>query len=351
MPVAADGAARLAAALPPLTTGRVLAGWQFAPVVTAVLAAAAAAYLTGAWRVARRHPARPWPTARTGAFLLGLAVIAAATQSGVGRYDGTAFSMHMVQHVLLIMVAPPLLVWGRPLTLLLHSAGNPVHTWVKRALRSRAAATLTCPPVALLAYALVVAGTHTPPVMDFVLRNDAAHNAEHATYLLTGYLFFLLAAGSEPIRWQVSMPGRYLLLLAAMQVDTVVGVVLMIAGHEIFPGYAGTPPAWGAGPLADLHRGGVIMFAGSDIVMTVLALAVSVAFLRSPRSAGRLGGWAEGVRTRALLRNLAAAGVRVPSRLAAGRTVDDDAHLAAYNAYLAAVSERDRHPGSPGPAH
>lgn len=334
----------LAAALAPVTTDRVLTGWQFAPAVSAGLAVAAAAYLAGAWRVGRRHPARPWPVTWTAAFLAGLAVIAVATQSGIGRYDGTAFSLHMVQHVLLIMVAPPLLVSGRPVTLLLHAAGNPVHSWVKRAVRSRAATALTWPPAVLLLYAVVVAGTHTPPVMDAVVRDGAVHDGEHLLYLVSGYLYFLLVIGSEPIRWRVSMLGRYLLLLAAMQVDTVVGVVLMSAGREIYPAYARTPPLWGAGPVTDLHRGGLIMFAGSDIVMTLLALAVAVAFLHAPRAAGRTGRWAEGIRSRALLRNLAAAGVAAPPARPGGRTVDDDAHLAAYNAYLAAVSEPDPRP-------
>ena len=69
---------------------------------------AGAAYLAGAWRVGRRHPARPWPRHRTLAFLLGLAVIAIAVQSSAGAYDDVLFSAHMVQHLLLIMAAPPL---------------------------------------------------------------------------------------------------------------------------------------------------------------------------------------------------------------------------------------------------
>ena len=126
-----------AGSLPPLTAATALRVWQFAPVVSGVLLLLAAGYLAGVWRVARRHPARPWPAARTIAFLAGLAVTGVATQSSIGAYDDVLFSDHMVQHLLLIMVAPPLLVLGRPVTLLLHSVGNPGHTWVKRAVRSR----------------------------------------------------------------------------------------------------------------------------------------------------------------------------------------------------------------------
>lgn len=317
--------------------------WQFSLWASAGVAVAAAGYLAAVIRVNRRHPARPWPATRTAAFLLGLAVITVATQGGVAVYDDVLFSAHMVQHVVLIMVAPPLLVYGRPVTLTLHASGNPLHTWVKRLVRSRAVTALTWPPGALALYAVVVAGTHTPPVMNLVLSSQPAHAAEHLLYLLSGYAFFLLVIGSEPVRWRVSMPGRLLLLLAAMQVDTVVGVVLMVQGREIFPAYARTAPAWGPGLVADLHQGGVIMFAGSDIVMTVLALVVSFRFIRGTRGAAGPGRWVEGLRRAALMRRLTAAGQAIPGAAAAGRTIDDDVHLAAYNAYLSALG--GKHPG------
>ena len=114
-----------AVALAPLTVRGTLSAWQFAPLVNAGLTVLAIGYATGAWRVGQRHPRRPWPAARTGAFLAGLAVIVVATQSSAGVYDDTLLSAHMVQHVLLIMVAPPLLIYGRPLTLMLHSARQP----------------------------------------------------------------------------------------------------------------------------------------------------------------------------------------------------------------------------------
>jgi putative copper resistance protein D len=99
--------------------------------------------------------------------------------------------------------------------------------------------------------------------------------------------------------------GRYLLLLGTMPVDTVVGVILMLAPHELFPAYASTGRAPSA-LLADLHRGGLIMFAGSDLIMAALGIMLAVAFVRA------------GERGRA----------------------DVPADLAAYNAYLAGLPER-----------
>ena len=316
------GAALPAAGVPPpLTPPASLVTWQFAPLVSVPLIVVAAGYLLCVARVRRRHPARPWPAGRVLAFFSGLAVIAAATQGSIGAYDDVLFSDHMVQHVLLIMVAPPLLVLGGPVTLLMHAARNPLHTWVKRAVRSRVITALTWPPGATALYCLVVSGTHTPPFMDLVLTSGTVHDAEHALYLVTGYLFFLPLVGSEPIRWRMSIAGRYLMLLAAMMVDSFTGIVFTFQTREVFAPYAGTGRTWGPSLVMDLHAGGFVMLTGSDIAMTAVAVGLAVHFLR-------VGG---------------------PARDSARGTGNDDAHLAAYNAYLRALSDRGTD-GTTGPS-
>src|SRR5216683_5635426 len=179
------------AMLPPFGWGEAATNWQFAPVVTAFTAVVAVAYLWGVLRVRRRHPRRPWPLRRTVPFLLGLLVINLATQSGIGTYDDTLFWDHMIQHLMLIMIAPPLLVLGQPVTLLLHASRNPLHTRVKKLVRSRVATFLTCPPFVLVLYAATIAVTHLTGLVSVVVTNPALHNAEHALYLVVGYLFFL----------------------------------------------------------------------------------------------------------------------------------------------------------------
>jgi putative membrane protein len=164
-------------------------------------------------------------------------------------YDDVLLSAHMVQH-LLIMVAPPLLILGRPVTLLLRVARTPLRNHLKHILRSRLVSALTWPPAAAALYAAVVIGTHLTPLMNLVLANTAVHEAEHGLCLVTGYLYFLPVVGTEPIRWRLPVFGRFLLLLVTMPVDTLVGVVLMLASHQLFPAYA------------DLHRGGLVMLAG-----------------------------------------------------------------------------------------
>ncbi len=264
------------------------------------------------------------------AFFAGLAAIAVATQGSIGAYDDVLFSDHMVQHVLLIMVAPPLLVLGSPVTLLMHAARNPLHTWVKRAVRSPLTAALTWPPGATVLYCVVVSGTHTPPFMDLVLDNGAVHDLEHALYLVTGYLFFLPVVGSEPIRWRMSIPGRYLAILLAMTADSITGIAYTLQAREVFPPYARTGRAWEHSLVADLHLGGYVMLAGSDIAMTAVAIGLAVRFIRHGRAAGT------GTFRGALARQMAAAGLPAP------HGHDNDTSLAAYNAYLQALSGGDR---------
>jgi cytochrome c oxidase assembly factor CtaG len=264
--------------MPPLTWATALATWQFAPLVTALLTILGAGYLACAWRVRGRGPdarrPRPWPASRTTAFLAGLAVIAVATQGSPGAYDDTLLTAHMVQHLLLIMVAPPLLVAGRPVTLLLHATRNPWHTRVKRVLRSRTVAALTWPPAGVAVYSAVVLCTH---LTGLLLARGALHEAEHAAYLAAGYLYFLPVIGSEPLRWRLPPLGRYLLLLAAMPADMVTGAALMLHGPL------------GQYNAGDVRAAGLIMVAGGELVMAAVAVALAVAVVRDRGSAARRG--------------------------------------------------------------
>ena len=257
----------MTAALTPVTA---LTTWQFVPLASGPLTLFAALYLAGTWTVARRHPARPWPRTRTAAFLAGLVAVAVAVQGSDGVYDDVLLRAHMVQHLLLIMVAPPLLVYGRPVTLLLHAVRNPWHRAVLRVVRSPAAAALTWPPFAVALYSAVVLVTHLTPL---ILATGWLHDGEHLAYLMAGYLFFLPVIGSEPARWRPPLFFRYLLLLAAMPADIVTGAALML--DRSFGGYS----------TADVHVAGVIMLAGSELIMTALAVLLAVALVRSPGDA------------------------------------------------------------------
>jgi putative copper resistance protein D len=280
--------------LPPLTAARFFTAWQLDAVALLGVLVAAGLYATAMLRVHRAHPRHGWPAARAASFGAGLLVIILATHSSIGVYDMTVFSVHMIQHLMLIMVAPPLLAAGRPLTLLLHSVHNPWHRRVKRAARSRPVTALTCPPVALAVYAATIVGTHLTGLTDQVMQRPWLGQAEHLLYLVSGYLFAVLIVGDEPIRWRLSAPARLLLLAVSMVVDTFVGVVLIQSVHPVA---MASHPGWGTDPLADTRTGGAIMWVFGDGLMALLMILVSIGWSRRPEAARRRGhSWLEQAR-------------------------------------------------------
>jgi putative copper resistance protein D len=321
--------------LPPFGWQAVLTQWQAAPVVTASVVAAAGLYLWGVVRVARRHPARPWPAWRTAAFLAGRAVVVLALQSGIGSYDDVLFWDHMVQHLMLIMVAPPLLIVGQPITLLLHASRNPLHSWAKRVLRSPVASFLTWPVFGFAAYAAAIVVLHLTSVASLIARNQVAHDAEHVVFLAVGYLFFLPIIGSEPIRWRLTYPARLLLLFLIMPVDTFTGLVLGYGNHGT-PGLpVGARPAWAGTAVQDLHAGGAAMWVAGDALMFATMMIVFWMWSTDSRARTRTHGWLEAAR-----RATVAPGASSP----VADIDEDDDQLAAYNEYLRRLNHAQ--PGS-----
>jgi putative copper resistance protein D len=332
--------------LPPFSWGEAAANWQFAPIVTAFTALVAAAYLWGALRVRRRHPRRPWPLGRTIPFLLGLLVINLATQSGIGTYDDTLFWDHMVQHLMLLMIAPPLLVVGQPVTLLLHASRNPLHTEVKRLVRSRPVQWLTWPAFGVVAYTATIVGTHLTNFMNLVTEHQAVHEGEHVLYLVVGYLYFLPLIGKEPIRWKVSYPLRLFLLFIAMPVDAFTGVVL--GSYQTDPFLPLDPRSWGPSAVNDLHEGGAVMWIGGAAIMFLMIMVTFFQWSRETRPSAGMG-WLESARRANIAERIAeanpagAASAQVPQRVTSGAArnapVDEDeGQLAAYNDYLARIN-------------
>lgn len=365
--------------LPPFGWSAVVTQWQFAPVVTVLVVISAALYAWGVVRVARDHPARPWPAWRTVLFGAGLAVIVIATESGVGVYDDLLAWDHMAQHLLLLMVAPPLLIFGEPMTLLLHASRNPLHTRVKRVLRSKVASFLTWPVLGALGYTAAVVVAHLTSVADSIETNEILHNGEHAVFLIIGYLFFLPLLGMEPIRWRLSYPIRFVILVLIMPVDTFTGLVLSTGGQGT-PGLpTGLRPAWAPTPVADLHAAGAVMWIGGDGIMFGLMMLVFLLWSTDDRATAGGHGWLESARRTSMASLIAShgggtPGAAVPGSVSSGAAVsgsaaggpgadaapaagqasaqwseggiDDDEHLAAYNEFLARLNQghtgRDR---------
>jgi putative copper resistance protein D len=293
-------------------------------VVLAVLAAAW--YLTGVALVPVRNPGTRWPVARTVTFLAGLLVVLFATCGSIAVYDKVLFTAHMAGHLALVMLAPALLMAGRPLTLAVAASRSSAR-W-ERLLGGRVLALLTAPPVALATYAAVIVGSHLTGLMDTIMRSTWAGQLEHLVYLLVGCQFFALVIGNEPIRWRLSSPARWLLLAVAMAVDTFTGIVLLQGTHQV----ALAPSRLNVSPLSDTHTGGAIMWFGGDAIMAVIMIALVVAWLRAGDAHEGDAGWLERARRDQFREHTGAS---------ADESIDDDdAAREAYNAWLARLDKK-----------
>jgi putative copper resistance protein D len=277
-PAAAHG---LAPADPPTPAGLLL-GWSFEPALMLPLMGAVAAWLALVRRVNRAHPGHPVPRRRTVAFLGGLLAIAVALQSGIERYDTTLFSIHMIQHLLLTLVAAPLLVLGAPITLLLRAATPSARKrWILPVLQSRAARLLGHPVVTGIVFAGVMWGSHFSPLFDLALEDPLVHDLEHLVFLGAALLFWWPAVGLDPGPHRLSHPARILYTFLQMPQNTFLAVAVSFAPAPLYPHYATLTRDWGPDPLLDQQIAGAIMWVGGDLLFLLAILGIVLDWSRS----------------------------------------------------------------------
>jgi putative copper resistance protein D len=252
-----------------------------------LVAALAAAYLAGKGRLARRG--RRWSSARTVAFLSGSAVVAVATQTGIARYDTTLFSVHVVQHVLLGMVAPVLFALGAPITLVLQAGHPATKALLRRILDSRLVSAVTHPLVATALFVFTLPALYFTPVYEWSLRYPAVHAWLHIHFLVVGVLFAEAVVGIDLNRHRWSHPARLGLVAATVPLHAFLGVALLSSTTVIAADwYAGTGRAWGASALSDQRTGAGILWAAGELFGLALGAVVLARWMaHSEREARR----------------------------------------------------------------
>jgi putative copper resistance protein D len=236
-----------------------------------LLALAASAYMLGVNRTRRRRGASGWEPSRSVWFLAGVAVLAVALVSPIDRYADDRLSVHMVQHLLLMMIAPPLLLLGRPLTLAHAASSGRTRTALAAIGRSRATRILGAPVIGFATYALVLWASHFTSLYEASLTNDSVHAVEHLMYLLSATLFWWPVVARDPGAARLSHPARLLYLFLSMPVMSLLGFVLSSADRVLYPHYVATAGSV-ALALADQRLAGTVMWEGS-MVITMLALS------------------------------------------------------------------------------
>jgi putative membrane protein len=248
----------------PALPGALLA-WRLDPVAIVGLLLAATAYLWAVRRVNREHPGNRQPAYRSWLFGSGLAAIGVALLSPIEAYEGALFSVHMVQHMLLELVAAPLLLAGAPITVALRAATPPVRRRLLAILQSRIVHAISFPVVAWVLFAAVNWGWHFSVLYDQALENQALHYVQHATFLGAALLFWWPAIGADPSPWRLPHAARILYLFLAMPQNSFLGVALMSASTVLYPHYVTNARDWGLRPLDDQALGGVIMWVVGDV--------------------------------------------------------------------------------------
>ena len=266
---------------PPVPTfPSVLFAWTFDPLPVAGIVVAAFAYLWAERRVAERHSANPTPRHRRWLFMGGLAAILLALVSPVDTYEGVLFSVHMVQHLLLEMVAAPLIVLSAPITLALRAAGPSARRPMLAVLHSQPARWVTFPIVTWFLFAAVNWGWHFSALYNVALENDLVHYFEHASFLIAALLFWWPAIGPDPQPWHIPHPVRLLYLFLAMPQNSFLGVALLSTERVLYLHYVTVVRTWGPTPLDDQHLGGALMWVLGDIVFLAAMVGVVWAWMR-----------------------------------------------------------------------
>jgi cytochrome c oxidase assembly factor CtaG/polyferredoxin len=265
------------------TVDAFLRSWPFDPWLLVTLFATGAIYLRG-WLGLRSRDSWRWRGAELCAFFGGLVALFLALASPIEPFAALLLQIHMVQHVLLMMVVPPLLWLGAPFFPLLRGLPRSIRTdWIGPLFRSRLVRRfftwLSHPKVALPLLVAASWGWHLPAAYDLALRSSGWHYVQHACFLGTGLLFWYPVVRPYPSRprWSLWLLFPYL-ILADVQ-NSVLAALLTFSDRLLYPYYAEIPRIGGLSALEDQSAAGVIMWVPGSLVYLAPLFVIGVRLL------------------------------------------------------------------------
>ncbi|HWU06854.1 MAG TPA: cytochrome c oxidase assembly protein [Streptomyces sp.] len=303
--------------LPPFTLGR---GLEFSADPFFLIGCLAALALYGYGVVRLRSRGDGWPVNRTVLFVVGVLSIALVMCTGLNDYGMVMFSVHMVQHMVISMVSPILLLLGAPVTLALRAlpvAGRgrtgPRELLLKL-LHSRYMKIITHPVFTIPLFIASLYGLYFTPLFDFLMGSKTGHIAMMVHFLAVGLVFFWPIMGVDPGPHRPGYVMRMLELFAGMPFHAFFGIALMMASQPMVKAYENPPASLGIDALSDQSAAGGIAWAFSEIPSVLVLIALVFQWYRSEQRTAKR------------------------SDRAADRDGDQD--LKAYNAYLASLEAR-----------
>ncbi len=261
--------------------------WQTPGAAAVPLVLALTVYVIG-WRRLRRQDAKRWSGFRLCSFIVGLGVMAIAIWSPIDVMGQWLLSAHMSQHLLLAMVAPPLVLLGNPFSPLL--AGVP--RWMSKdffgpilgwPFFQHVAQRLVHPAVAGPLFIVMSWGWHLPFAYEWALTSDAAHAFEHACFFWTGVCFWWPVV--QPWPWKSIVPRWVIVpyLLAADVANTLLAAIFAFAPGVVYATYRDTSPALGVDALQDQQVAAAIMWLPGSLIYLIPAVVILVQALSPKR--------------------------------------------------------------------
>jgi putative membrane protein len=264
--------------------------WSFDPPLVLVIGLSIL-YWAGARRTltpSSRQVAQRW---RSACFYAGMAVLAIALSSPLDILSEQLFWAHMVQHVLLLVVAAPLIVLSRPWIRLWRPLPLSARRTVARNLSQgrraaplrRLSSALGRPSVAFVLFGVVLLGWHVPVLFDATLRSEALHALEHTLFLATAMMFWKQVIHSPPLHARLLAPQRVLYVIGAMILSWALAVVLALAPHPLYDFYAhlASRPG-GISALADQQLAAGIMWVPGSLSFLIVVFAYVHRWLAPP---------------------------------------------------------------------
>ncbi|TMU89606.1 cytochrome c oxidase assembly protein [Streptomyces sp. DASNCL29] len=305
--------------LPPFTLSR---GLEFGGDPFFLVGCVLALGLYG-WGVARlRRRGDAWPVGRLVSFVLGVLTIAVAMCTKLNDYGMVMFSVHMVQHMIISMVSPILLLLGAPVTLTLRAlpaAGRgrkgPRELLVAL-LHSRYMRIITHPAFTIPLFIASLYALYFTPLFDFLMESKAGHIAMMVHFLAVGLVFFWPIMGVDPGPHRPGYVMRMLELFSGMPFHAFFGIALMMASEPMVGAYKHPPASLGVDALSDQTWAGGIAWAFSEIPSVIVLVALVYQWYKSEQRQAR--------------------------RIDRTADRDGDQELAAYNAYLASLQSRSQ---------
>ncbi|MFG3499528.1 cytochrome c oxidase assembly protein [Streptomyces sp. NPDC047928] len=306
--------------LPPFTLER---GLAFSPDGFFLVGCLLALALYG-WAVVRlRGRGDAWPIGRTVFFTAGVLSVALVMCTGLNDYGMVMFSVHMVQHMVISMLSPILLLLGAPVTLALRALPVASRRGAKgprelllMLLHSRYMRIITHPVFTIPMFIASLYGLYFTPLFDFLMGSRPGHIAMMVHFLVVGLTFFWPIMGVDPGPHRPGYVMRMLELFAGMPFHAFFGIALMMASEPMVAAYRNPPASLGIDALADQNAAGGIAWAFSEVPSVLVLIALLYQWYRSEQRAAKR------------------------ADRAADR--DGDKELEAYNAYLASLQARGR---------